>query len=102
MKEVNADLYEFLNNHEVHIYIVDKKIESQVFIPFYDLEDFVKIAGSGWLDEGGADCKLQDGNICIDIVDLIESDGHLISSYSNCFEKDEWNQYREQILKMEE
>ncbi len=102
MKEVNADLYEFLSNHEVHVQVVDSRIETYMFIPFYDLDGFKDIVEDWTADDGGVDCKLQDGCICINIVDLIEYQGHLVSSYSNCFNKDEWNQWKEQILESEE
>lgn len=102
MKEVNADLYDFLNNHEAHICVINSRIESYVFIPFYDLENFVAMVGYDYLsDDGGVDCKLQDGNICIDVVDLIEYQGHLVSSYGKCFYEQEWRQHKEQILKLE-
>jgi len=101
VKEVNANLYEFLNNHEIHVQVVNDKIETYMFIPFYDLDDFKGAIGTWPVDDGGVDCKLQDGCICIDVVDLIEYQGHLVSSYSNCFEKDEWDQYKERILELE-
>ena len=102
MKEVNADLYEFLNNHETRMYFSDKTIEVYVFIDFYDIGEFTGIVGSGWFDEEGVECVLKSDYICIDVVDFIEGEGHKLSSYKNCFSEEDWERCGNRILKEEE
>jgi hypothetical protein len=102
MKEVNADLYEFLNNHEISMSYNGKLIEAFVFIDFRDIEDFTRIVGSSYFDEEGVECILKSDYICIDIVEFIEGDGHNLSSYQNCFKEEDWERYGKQILESEE
>jgi len=102
MKEVNADLYEFLNNHEISMRYNDKFIEAFVFINFGDIGDFTKIVGSCYFDEEGVECILKSDYICIDIAEFIEGDGHNLSSYQNCFKEEDWKIYGKQILESEE
>lgn len=102
MKEVNADLYEFLNNNETGMYPDKSEVMVYVFVSFYDVVDFVNAVGKYHFEEGGRDCKLQETGICIDINYFIESEGHKLSSYKNCFSKNDWDNYGKQILKSEE
>lgn len=104
MKVVNADLYEFLNTHETGIGVSDRdgNIEAWVHIPFEDFRDFINAVGSSWFDCGGVDCRLQEDNVCIDITNFIDGEGHLLSSYKNCFNQENYKDCEEQILKLEE
>lgn len=103
MKEVNAELYEFLKNHETGLSQDCKTniITAYVLIDFCDIQDFIDAIGVYWFDEGGLDCKLLNGYIGIDINDIIEAEGHNLSSYKNCFEKHDWDCFKEEIEEME-
>ena len=102
MKEVNADLYEFLNNHEISMSFNDKLIEAFVFINFNDIGEFTEIVGSCYFDEEGVECILKADYICIDIAGFIEGDGHKLSSYKNCFKEEDWKRYDKRVLESEE
>ena len=101
MKEVDADLYDFLNNHETGMCCRDNKIEAWTFINFDDVQDFINIVGTDYFNCGGIECRLQEDNVCIDIIDFIEGKGQLLSSYKNCFDKCDWEQYEKIILESE-
>ncbi|MFW5962409.1 MAG: hypothetical protein ACOCQR_02225 [bacterium] len=102
MSEVNVELYELLKDRECHLYqdYKNNQITAWVVLYHFDLQDFCKAVGPYYFDEGGAECKLlQDGEIAIDLNEIIEGEGHLLSAYAECFE--EWEEYREEILKLE-
>ena len=102
MKEVEADLYEFLRDKEVHIYPEnnDEYIMS-TWIPFDEIKDFINIVGAGYFaDDGGVDVKLQSDGIYIELNDFIEGLDQNISSYSYCI--DNWDTYKNGILKLEQ
>ena len=101
MKEVNADLFEFLSNHETGMYYQYNNVTAYVFIDFGDAQEFTNIVGNGWFDEGGVDCKLQENGLCVEINDFIEGEGHLLSSYENCFSEQDWKEHKEKILELE-
>jgi hypothetical protein len=103
--EVNALLYDFLKEHEVQLYTKnfekDKTVYAIVFIDFGDLEDFVESVGDYHFEEGGVQVHMKSEYIVIELNDFIESDGHCLSSYRNCFDEDEWNNYESRIKEME-
>lgn len=101
MKEVEADLYEFLQNNETTIYKEGNEIIVAVFVYFRDLEDFAKIVGPDHFDDGGLEVIMKDSYLRIPISDYIEGCGHKVSSYRNCFEDDVWKRYGKEILKLE-
>lgn len=101
MKEVEADLYEFLQNNETTIYKEDNEIIIAVFVDFRDLEDFANMVGPDYFDDGGLEVIMKDSYLCIPVSDYINYCGHKISSYRNCFEDDDWKRYGEEILKLE-
>lgn len=101
MREVDADLYDFLQNHETTILVENKEIVAFVFVDFRDLYDFVKIVGVDHFDDGGVDVTMLDSYLCIPISDYIEGCGHNLSSYKNCFEDDIWDTYESRIIEME-
>lgn len=103
--EVNADLYDFLKEHETSLYTTDyqknKIVFAIVFVDFRDLSDFVEIVGDHHFEEGGMDVTMRSEYICVELNDIIEGDGHYISNYRNCFDDDTWNLYEEKIKEME-
>lgn len=95
MKEVNVDLYEFLQDRETGLYKDSKTNEviTYVHIPFYDLPEFVEIVGSEYFSEGGIDVVMLYDTICIDLNIIIENEGHELESYKGCFNKNDWEDY---------
>jgi hypothetical protein len=106
MNEVNAKLYDFMKEHECQLYIQNfdknKTVYAIVFISFYDLNDFVDAVGTYRFEEGGIQVNMQSEYIVVELNDFIESHGHSLSSYRNCFDDYEWNRYEEEIKIMEE
>jgi len=102
MKEVNAELYQFLKDNETGLYM-DQYGEAiaYVHIHFSDLDDFTKIVGAGTFDDGGLDITMFKTTICVELNDIIEAEGHNLSSYKACFNKDDWEDCEEAILKYE-
>lgn len=101
MKEVDADLYEFLQSHETGIGSIQNEIKAWVHVPFDDLQKFVNIVGYTYFVCGGVECRLQEDNVCVDINYFIEGAGHLLSSYKNCFNENDWDECEKEILMME-
>jgi hypothetical protein len=101
MKEVDADLYEFLQEHETTIYKEDNQLVVAVFVYFFELDDFVKAVGKWYFDDGGIEVHMMNKYFCIPITDCIEGYGHNISSYRKCFADDVWIIYEKEILEME-
>ncbi len=104
MKEVDADLYEFLKNNETGLYRNKDKIIAYVIIDFDEdkLNNFIEIIGVDYFSEGGIDCKIHDKYISIDLNDIIEEwCGQNLSNYKNCFRIDDWDEYKEDILRKE-
>lgn len=100
MKEVNVELYKILKDRECHLFPRGREIVAWACLYHFDLQDFCKAVGSYCFDEGGAECRLlQGGAIAIDLNDIIEGEGHLLSSYEDCFE--EWDEYKCDILEQE-
>lgn len=102
-KEVNADLYNFLNENETGLTTENngKDIIAYVHIYFWKLDDFVKIVGSYPFDEGGREVVMFEDTICVELNDIIEGDGHNLSSYKRCFNENDWENFEIQILEME-
>jgi hypothetical protein len=96
-KTVNPDLYDFLKEYETGLYISKKSIyvTAYVHIPFYALEDFIKVVGEYHFEEGGIDVKIMTNTICIDLNDIIESLDQDLKDYKNCFNESDWNNYEE-------
>lgn len=98
--KVDADLYEFLQNHETGLCLDEyKNIVAYVHIRFDDLKDFVEIVGIYPFDEGGADAKMFETTICIDLNLIFEGDGNCILDYKNCFGEDDLENYKEALIK---
>lgn len=97
--EVNAELYDFLNENETGLYCKGKEVVAFVHIHFSDLDDFVKVIGEGHFDEGGMEVNLFSHTIAVELNDIIEGQGHYISSYKKCFH--EWKDYEKVIEIME-
>lgn len=102
-REVDADLYDFLKECELGLYKKNDEVIAFVHIDFNKLKRFVDIVGySYFTDDGGIKVIMQDDDVCIDLNDIFERNGHNISNYKNCFYEDDYRQYKEEILKMEE
>ncbi|MCM3273797.1 hypothetical protein [Paenibacillus elgii] len=104
--EVNADLYDFLKEHETGLFTKEfhknKTVFAYVHVHFSDLSEFVDIVGSDYFSEGNVDVTMLEHTIAIELNDIIEGDGHYLSSYKKCFDEDDWRCYEEKIKEMEE
>lgn len=98
-------LYDFLKENETGLYTQEfeknKQVYAYVHIPYYNVRDFVEIVGSHPFEEGGMDAKMFQDTLCVDINDIIESDGHYLSAYKKCFNEDDWKRYEDEIKIME-
>ncbi|WP_263708035.1 hypothetical protein [Shouchella tritolerans] len=97
--QVNAELYEFLAENETGLYQKGDKVIAYVHVYFFDLDDFVKIVGPHPFDEGGMEVHLFENTAAIELNDIIENEGHYLSSYKKCF--DEYGDYEKDIKLME-
>ena len=100
-REVNVDLYEFMKENETGLFKRNNDVIAYVHIYFFNLDDFVKIVGEDWFDEGGREVQMFNNTICIELNDVIEGDGHKLSSYEGCFDKCTWRDYKKEIEDME-
>jgi len=101
MSEVNIELYELMSECEVNMKIDKEEIEIWMHLPFYRCEEFVKAIGLNSFDDGGWECLFQDNNICVkDFQEVIEMEGHLVSSYKNVI--DNYEEFEGRVLKIEE
>lgn len=101
MKEVNADLYEILRSNEVRLNLENGEVIAHVFIYLCDLKDFVEAVGEAWFTDNEKKIVLRGAYVAIEINDIIEAEGHLLSSYENCFDPCDWADYKEKIMAME-
>jgi hypothetical protein len=99
--DVDANLYEFLKENETGMHSQGEQVIVYVHIPFYNLKEFVEIVGDGAFDEGGLESHFFRESVCVELNDIIENDGHNISSYKKCFDPDDWKRYEDQVKKME-
>lgn len=101
MVEINLELYELLKDVETHIYREDNEISTIALVDFWKLKEFQECVGSYYFDEGGCEVKLLEGYIGIELNDIFEGQGNNISDYKRCFEESEYNEFKEEIEKME-
>ena len=99
--EVNAKLYDFLLENETGLYQEGENIIPFVYINFCDLTEFVEVVGSHRFEEGGMDVQMFDSTICVELTDIIESEGHCLSDYKSCFDVYTWRPHAEKIEAME-
>ncbi|MCR8641400.1 hypothetical protein NV379_01910 [Paenibacillus sp. N1-5-1-14] len=103
--EVNADLYDFLKENETGLYTKEfnrnKTVYAYVHVYFNSLSEFAEIVGSHPFDEGGMQVTMFESTIAIELNDIIDGDGHYLSSYKKCFNEYDWEQYEKQIEEME-
>lgn len=103
MAKVNVDLYEFLKETSMENGLYydhqTKEMIAYTHIYFWNLEDFVKIIGDYWFEEGGLDVKMFDDTICVDLNGIFESDDNCILDYKNCFNESDIEQWREELEK---
>ena len=85
-KNVNPDLYDFLKESETGTY--EKNDETIVFVrvPFWKLEDFVKIVGEYYFSESGADVRMFGNDIVIELNDIFAGLNQGYEDYKNCLE----------------
>lgn len=103
--EVDANLYDFLKEHETSLYTQafkkNKTVFAIVFVDFCDLKNFVEVVGSYPFEEKGLKVVMKEDYICIPLNDIIEGFGHSLSNYKNCFSDHEWECYKSMIEEME-
>ncbi|MBN3398119.1 hypothetical protein [Clostridium botulinum] len=92
MIEINLELYEFLKEHETHLYHNDNEpenVEAITFVDFDELTEFQKAIGIGYFEsDNQIEVILMNGYICIQLNDIFEYQGNCIKDYKNCFEED--------------
>jgi hypothetical protein len=102
MKNVNPELYDFLKENETGLY-TDWRLQetiAYVHIHFSNLADFVRIIGNNsYFNDGGIQVLMFSNTICIEINDIIGGLDHSLCNYKDCFDKDVWKEYEEQIIK---
>ena len=101
MKEVNADLYEILRSNETRLNLENDEVIALVFIYLCDLKDFVDAVGEGWFCDNEKQIVLRGVYVAIEINDIIEAEGHQLSSYEDCFDSCDWEDYKEKIMAAE-
>lgn len=92
MTKVWLELYDFLMERECHVNKIGTSIDAFVLVSFYDLQDFVKIAGRGFFDDGGLEINLGYDYVAVSLIDLLEYYDEEIENYKNCFDEFEWIQ----------
>jgi hypothetical protein len=72
MKEL--ELYKFMhdNNVENRWDMNGRDHDVIAFIYHFDIPDFTKVIGSGPLDDGGMECRLQGNYICVWMCDICD------------------------------
>jgi hypothetical protein len=95
--EVNAELYDFLKEHETGMLQNEQGVIGFVHVPFYKLDDFVKVVGASWFDEGGIEVHLFNDTVCIEINDIVEGEGHSLLNYLRCFDDYEIRRYKRNV-----
>ena len=85
----------FLKDTEIHLTKINDELKTITFIDLYDLEEFQDCIGSVdiFADDGGIDCKLQNGNICIELNEIFEYQGNCLNDYYNCYSSDDIERY---------
>jgi hypothetical protein len=102
MAIVNAELYDFLKECETGLTTDrNRNVIAYVFIDFDKIQEFIKIVGTWFLEDGGYECMLKDGCIRLDLNEIIDGEGHKLSDYEKCFYEDDWRHYKDMILDME-
>ena len=97
---VDIRLYNFLKEHETHLYSKDNDIEVIVMVDFDDLEEFSNILGSH-LYSDGIECHLMDYYIALDLYSYITCWlEQYITDYKGCFGGD-WQRVGSTIEKLE-
>lgn len=102
MSEVDANLYEFLRENETGLMRGEHGLVFYVHVYFHDLDDFREIVGPYPFEEGGLEVLMFDETMCIDLNDIIEDQGHKITSYKKCIDEYELKRYAEEIEALEE
>lgn len=98
--EVNAELYDFLKENETGMIRRNNEVVGYVHVYFFKLDDFVKIVGESWFDEGGLEVHLFRNTVCIELNDIIEGEGHSLLSYKKCFDDSDIKNYEKELLAM--
>jgi hypothetical protein len=105
MAEVNAELYEFMRERETSLYTQEFHKNNTVFafvrVDFTDIAEFVSVVGEESFIERGLQITLCSDDVCIEVNEFIEGDGHYLSSYKKCFSDHDWEHYEGQIKEME-
>lgn len=100
--EVDANLYEFLRENETGLMRNEHGLVFYVHVYFHDLDTFREIVGPYPFDEGGINVLMFDETICIDLNDIIEGQGHKITSYKNCIDEFELKRFEKEFRELEE
>ena len=95
MVTINLELYDFLKDTEIHLEKINDELKAIAFIDLDDISYFQYCIGSVdiFADDGGIDCKLQDGNICIELNEIFEYQGNCLNDYYNCYSSDDIEMY---------
>lgn len=94
---VDANLYDFLKEHETGMYLDNNELIAYVHVHFHDLPQFVEIVGLSTFDEGGLEVRMFEHTLAIELNDIIENSDQEILAYRNCFEASDIEQYLPQL-----
>lgn len=103
-KLVNPELYSFLMDRETGLYKDYRhgnELIGYVHINFDDLSEFVKIVGYHHFDEGGIEVQIFNNTVCVEINNIIESEGQALIDYIGVFPKSDYETYKDAIDKLE-
>lgn len=83
---VDVKLFDFLKENKTGMFRRDREVIAYVHVDFFKLDEFIEVVGEHWFDEGGIeDCVLFRDSVCVELNDIIESQGHSLLAYQNCF-----------------
>lgn len=94
----NIALYEFLKERENHLFQEKNELRAWTCIPLHRIEDFTRLLGPTYFDEGGIEVKLFDNYIAVDLNEIFETEEEYFWEYRACFEAEEVEKYRTQLL----
>lgn len=84
-KNVNVEVYEFLNRHQCEIIKSQGKLIFFVRIPFDELMEFVEIIGRRHFEKS-IDVQMFDDHIVFELNDIFDYSGMFFYDYKKCFE----------------
>lgn len=99
---MDKELFEVLNKCECHLSLnANNELLAWACIRPYDIKEFCNALGKFMFDDGGIECRLLDGYIAVNLVDIFEYLDEKCSDYSICFDDWDWSNYKDKVLECE-